>query len=129
MQRKIAMRCTQEQWDAIKDKLADVELISNFKESSYLVNCYKHSKITNLLRSYSTFWTKEIYEEWNEQVFLEACGIEKIFKGSELQCRNSGTDWFDCGNGEYRIKPTNYAVIEALENQIKELQDKLNKLK
>lgn len=130
MQRKIAMRCTQEQWDAIKDKLVNVNLITSFTHSNYLVNCYRDSCITNVPYEYASAWTKEVYKEWNEQVFLDACGIEKTFKGSELQYwSTSESKWIDCGGYKFRFKPDNTAEIQALENQIKELQDKLNKLK
>jgi len=126
---KIAMRCSQEQFDAIKDRLTICDLITNFDKSSYLVNCYRQSSITNLPYEYATAWADEFYHEWNEEIFLKACGIEteKIFKGSELQYKSifSG-DWANCrDDGEYRLKPSKK---QELENQILELQNQLKNL-
>lgn len=130
MKKAIAMKCTQEQFDAIKDKLVDITMITNFSESSYLINCYKDSRITNLPSVFKSIWAKEVHETWNEQIFLEACGIERIIMGSELQYRNSkaGSEWVDCVFSEYRFKPDNSLKIQELENQIKELQEELKKL-
>ena len=127
MQRKIAMRCTQEQWDAIKDKLVNVNLITSFTHSNYLVNCYRDSCITNVPYEYASAWTKEVYKEWNEQVFLDACGIEKTFKGSELQYWSEiNNKWFDiaCTDGIYRLRPDYSKEIAELELQIQILKNK-----
>ena len=119
---KIAMKCNQDQWDSIKDKLVNYHLITNFDKSNYLTNCYKDSTITNLDYGYASAWVDEIYEEWNEQVFLNACGIEKIFKAGELQFMVQGK-WFDT-TGEYRLKPDYSKEIAELERQIQELKNK-----
>ncbi len=119
---KIAMRCSQEQWDSIKDKLVKVELITSFNKANYLINCYRNSNITNLEYGYASAWADEIYDEWNEQVFLEACGIEKIFKAGELQFMVGGR-WFDT-TGEYRLKPDYLKEIAELERQIEILKNK-----
>lgn len=126
---KIAMKCSQEQWDSIKDKLVNYHLITNFDKSNYLINCYKDSTITNLDYGYASAWADEIQDEWNEQVFLKACGIEteKIFKGSELQIKQYGKlgKWFDCRQDlEYRLKPDYSREIAELERQIQELKNK-----
>lgn len=58
--------------------------------------------------------------------FFESCGIEteKIFKGSELECRSEGGKWGLCLGYEYRLKPDNSAEIAKLERQIQILKNK-----
>lgn len=126
---KIAMKCNQEQFDAIKDKLTNCDLITNFDKAPYLVNCYRESSITNLPYEYANAWVDKCYDEWNEQIFLNACGIEteKIFKAGELQFM-AGDKWYNTV-GEYRLKPNNTAEIEALEKQKLEIDKQINKLR
>jgi hypothetical protein len=124
---KIAMKCSQEQFDAIKGKLTNFDIITNFDKSSYLINCYRESSITNLPYEYATAWADEFYDEWNEEIFLNACGIEteKIFKGKELQFRRTGQKWTDfILDVEFRIKPDHSKEIAELERQIQELKNK-----
>lgn len=128
MKKAIAMKCNQEQWDSIKGKLVgcEIERITTLGSESYLVNCFKVDKTTNLNFYCSSAWTKEIHETWNEQIFLEACGIktEKIFKGSELQWFNTDEEkWMDCCH-KYRLKPDYSKEIEELERQIEILKNK-----
>jgi len=69
--RKIAMRCTQEQFDSIKDRIkCEIYDLSNFKEFPYLINDYFES-VTNL----STTGNKkrEVYETFDAEIFLKAC--------------------------------------------------------
>ena len=125
----IAMKCSQEQFDAIKDKLTNCDLITNFDKVTYLVNCYRQSIITNLSYEYANAWADESYEEWNEQTFLKACGIEieKVFKGSELQYKyHRGLNWIDIEDDgkEYRIKPDYSKEIAELDRQIEILKNK-----
>jgi hypothetical protein len=126
---KIAMKCNQEQWDSIKDKLTNYHLITNFDKANYLINCHKDSTITNLDYGCASAWADEFNETWNEQIFLEACGIEtkKIFKAGELQFM-AGDKWYNTV-GEYRLKPNNTAEIEALEKQKLEIDKQINKLR
>lgn len=76
----IAMKCTQEQFEAIKPKLigCKIESMDNFEEMPYLIN-YRNSEknnITNYLREDKSVNGMVVYEEWNEEVFLKNCGIE-----------------------------------------------------
>lgn len=132
MKRAIAMRCNKEQWDAIKSKLVGLLLYSTpgFDSFPYLVNnCGGDLGVINNFSSKNKRdYNREVHENWNEQVFLEACGIEteKIFKGSELQFRASDeikwesfSDYF-----EIRFKPDNSAEIAELERQIQILKNK-----
>ena len=125
MKTKINMRCTQEQFEAIKPKLVGMnfnDALFDLEEYPYLTNNYRGCGSIGIGSRPKDMIGKDdgiIVETWDEQVFLEACGIEteKVFRGSELQYRNSRTGWVDCGNREYRIKPTNYDEIEALKAQ------------
>jgi len=129
---RIAMKCSKEQFDAIKGKLVGckVEGVFNFEHYNYLMN-YRFgvkNHITNYTEGALIKDDACIYNEWNEKIFLNACGIEteRIFKGSELQYRNYGEgEWYDAGCFEYRIKPSRKQEIE---NQILELQNQLKNL-
>ncbi len=138
MKKAIAMKCTREQFDAIKDKLVDMEIrqILSFYDNPYLVNNYNGKGceiISNSVKSFSELYGREIHETWNEEIFLNACGIEteRIFKGSELQFKSSlKGEWFDCDLESYRfrLKPANLIKKQELENQILELQNQLKNL-
>lgn len=129
---RVAMRCSQEQYDAIKDKLVGCELvgIGNFVTYDYLINYRFGNKnhITNYMYSAVMNDKAEIYNEWDEKIFLEACGIEteKIFKGSELQYKSSmDIEWQKFPeNWDIRFKPDYSKEIAELERQIKELKNR-----
>lgn len=129
MKRAIAMKCNQKQWDAIKGKLVDFEIrVSySFIRFPYLVNT-KAGGIDSI-NNYSLMYEKrELHETWNEQIFLEACGIETVFKGSELQYwSDRESKWYDVSSviTKYRLKPKkdNSAEIAELERQIKKLEN------
>lgn len=135
MKKAIAMKCTQEQFDSIKDKLVGCKIagISDFLEMEYLINNRndEENSITNYLNIDKYEKGRTVYETWNEQVFLEACDIEKIFKGSELQywCPDR-LDWINCvSHSKYRLKLNNSAEIEALEQQKLEIDKQIEKLR
>jgi len=113
------MRCTQEQFDSIKDRLEDTFMIRAFRENFYLVR-FEDGTITNgdLLNREN----REIHETFNADIFLEACGVEveKVFDYGIIQVWN-GFEWCD-SNNKYRLKPQpNYDnEIEALQIKAKE---------
>jgi len=130
MKRPIAMRCTQEQFDSIKDRINlpvnDTQF--NLKQYPYLTNDYYAQSCTGL-GTHDKILIKigaEIHETFNADIFLEACGVEveKVWKGSEIQYRhNEECVWRDFeGNAEFRLKPQpNYdKEIEALQQKAKE---------
>jgi len=118
---KIAMICSREQFDAIKDRLTNCDLITNFDKAPYLINCYRQSSIINLTYKYANAWADEFYDEWNEEIFLKACGIEteNVFQFySELL-----NEWLDLlPDRKYRIKPDHSKEIAELERKIEELR-------
>jgi hypothetical protein len=78
----IAMRCTQEQFEAIKPKFKNTKwkvlsgIMVDFKVDAYLVNNYKENKIVNIHETCKANHGRTVYENWNEATFLRACGIE-----------------------------------------------------
>lgn len=78
----IAMRCNQEQFEAIKPKLerAGYEFdICDFKRRSYLcVHLENEKLIANYSKDGLDLDKRIIHEQWNEKIFLEAFGIETI---------------------------------------------------
>lgn len=79
MKRAIAMKCNQEQFDNILPKLnrLNVKCIDCFDEYNYLINNLAGVNIiSNILSFDKKSYNREVHEEWNEKIFLEACGIE-----------------------------------------------------
>ncbi len=136
MKRPIAMRCTQEQFNSIKDRInlpiaEDVFKFSNHY-NSYLTNYYDSRYLVKYNLNPEN--NKEVFEEFNADIFLEARGVdaekkvvvfggvpmcgedvdnfiknylkEKVWKGSEMQWNRGNGLWETCFNkNEYRIKP------------------------
>ena len=75
----IAMKCSQEQFDKIKPKLKGMEItdsIFNLKEYPYLTNDYYNYDRQGLGSvNKHIIYGREIYEIWDEKIFLEACDI------------------------------------------------------
>jgi len=131
MKREIAMRCTQEQFDSIKDRinLPINDSMFDLKQYPYLTNNFFYDNCQGLGTLPKSFIKKEteIHETFNADIFLEACGeeeVEKVWKGSELQFKNKDGEWIDCTleKHEFRLKPQpNYSQeIEALQQKAKE---------
>jgi len=123
--RPIAMKCTQEEFDSIKDKLSNITDIYNFERYPYLTNDYLGEF---QIRNTRILHDVEIHETFDANIFLEACDVEveKVFELTDLQFRTKGTkEWLcyiDNSETEYRLKPQpNYQKeIEALQNIAKE---------
>lgn len=73
----IAMKCNQQQFDAIKPILEKhgmkITEISPFDEYPYLTNNLKNQQ--GLISNIAEGWNAH-YEQWNQDTFLKACGIE-----------------------------------------------------
>lgn len=80
----IAMKCTEEQFEAIKPILEEnglpIKNIDHFYEFEYLTNNFsnENSTISNLRHSWINDYNRTVFEEWNQDIFLEYCGIEAI---------------------------------------------------
>jgi len=79
----IAMKCSLEQWEAIKPKLKSysvTQVKSDFNCCNYLVNNFSEylGKIGNVHECRKSIYNRKVYEEWNEDIFLEACDIKPI---------------------------------------------------
>lgn len=136
MKRPIAMKCTQEQFDSVRGKIPKgrIKNLWDFDRCDCVTNIYDDvDGISNISYSDGEYKGLVIHETWNEEIFLNACGIEteRIFKGSELQCREYRGFWINCSGGdsyEYRLKPCNLIKKQELESQISQLQNQLKNL-
>jgi len=123
MKRAIAMRCTQEQFDSIKDRIElSIKSVTDFKEYPYLINFGDKKYISNIDKSnyWDNFWKQnpKIFETFNADIFLEACGVE--VEKPIMQIFSCGV-WVDYA-GKYRLKqqPNYEKEIEALQQKAKE---------
>lgn len=67
----IAMRCTQEQFNAIKPKLKDIDCGSYDGNYEYLI--LTDGLLGQCNKYYADAEGLEIYEEWDESIFLKHC--------------------------------------------------------
>lgn len=78
----IAMKCTEEQFNAIRKILLDNGLVigylSKFEEPVYLVNNLNgvHGYVCNLGDDSKNDHQRTVFEKWNQDTFLEYCGIK-----------------------------------------------------
>ena len=76
----IAMKCTEEQFEAIRPKLIGLKItdMSPLSDYNYLVNnLWGELKLISNIPDHSKgSHNRKVYEEWNEETFLKACGIE-----------------------------------------------------
>lgn len=81
MKKAIAMRCTKEQFESVKPKLKGlikIDELVRFDTYNYLTNFYKEENLVSNVKFEKTKDYTLVYNEWNEKVFLEACGIYTI---------------------------------------------------
>jgi len=124
MKRPIAMKCTQEQFDSIKDRLKNIQDLDSSAPFIYLINDFDPSDIPSV-GYYTAMDHHEIHETFNADIFLEACGVdvEKVWRSEEMQTLSINGTWIDCiGGRDFRFKPQpNYQKeIEALQQKAKE---------
>lgn len=132
-----AMRCTQEQFDAIKPKLKGCEVydISSFEQMPYLFN-YRYeveNNITNYLPNSFNSDVK-IYEEWNEELFLKNCGIEDDTLEQQLEKAKAEVERLEkeienkkIKVGDWAINTLTNVVFKVISLEI-ELQDHYKKI-
>lgn len=77
MKRKITMKCSKEQFESIKPKLSGFNLdISNeFYTYKYLTNASMFVDILNVKEEDKNLFGSELYEKWDESLFLKCLGI------------------------------------------------------
>lgn len=81
MKKAIAMKCTQEQWDSIKDRIPEEMIHDNLFsliDYPYLTNNYNSQNRKGIGTHPKSYIKKgvEIHETFNAKVFLDACGIK-----------------------------------------------------
>jgi hypothetical protein len=78
----IAMKCSREQFYQIKPILEQYGLYSRgidpFDDYPYLINNLGNDfgDISNATDDNKTVWDREVFEEWDQDIFLQYCGIE-----------------------------------------------------
>lgn len=78
----IAMKCSREQFYRIKPILEQYGLYSRgidpFDDYPYLINNLGNDfgDISNATDDNKTVWDREVFEEWDQDIFLQYCGIE-----------------------------------------------------
>jgi len=119
------MKCTQEEFDSIKDLILDLNgNIGDFYTYPYLMTCWGNGRKIGNSNSMD-FNNRKVYEYFDKDIFLKACDIEvdKVWKGSEMQIRyNESSEWFGAHKDvEFRLKPqTDYGKeIESLQDKAK----------
>jgi len=136
--RPIAMRCTQEQFDSIKDRIPLRIKDADFKYEEYLVNNRYGKEVVSSCFEFNKMMTgREVYETFDGELFLDCCGREKGQYKLIGECKgNDGNGCFmdscghDCGCfTEEVIKEKDYFVYvnqEQKDTIIKEyLKDKV----
>lgn len=75
----IAMKCTQEDWESIKDKFNKKDIISIdnpiSKHFTYLINHFDDKNGFGI-GFFNKSLSKEVYEKFDANIFLNACGID-----------------------------------------------------
>jgi len=94
MKKAVAMKCSQKDWDSIKDRFIGINL-SSFNRYDYIVNNFsgKDMCIKNIFDFYKNDYNREIHETFNAKIFLNACGIDcdvyEITKEQVLKLHNN----------------------------------------
>jgi len=115
--RKIAMRCTQEQFESIKDRIkCEIYNLDNFKEFPYLINCH-YGSVTNLHTSSNK--NREVYETFDSETFLKACDSREEEK-VQYEVYLCG-QWYETRHLiRVKTQPNYSKEIEALQLKAKE---------
>lgn len=102
---KCAIRCNQQQFDSVKDRLVNLEKVTPLKDGDYLVNCYRGDKTTNLSLEFAMAWTRNIIDVWDEDTFLDACDIQKTWRSDELEFFNESlNDWVKFNSPKLKVR-------------------------
>jgi hypothetical protein len=105
----IAMRCNQEQFEAIKPKLekAGIKItsVTYFSVNNYLTNNWNEDcpVVANHQDIHSNYSKCKQYEYWNEKTFLRACGIEVKPSLEEVKAYFKNAKEVICLNGKKDI--------------------------
>jgi len=103
----IAMRCTQKQFDKIKNKLSHLSFImmdDDFTEGTYLINNLSGviGSISNIEEEGKNSYDRTVFEEWDEDVFLEYCDVEVFPKDWYIEATEENFSVLD----EWRFNQT-----------------------
>jgi hypothetical protein len=90
MKKAIAMKCTREQFDAVKEKIPKERIkdLYNLDSLDCITNIYDDvNGISNIAYGNGKYKGLVIHKTWNEEIFLNACGIETERSYSEEEMR------------------------------------------
>lgn len=111
-----AMKCTQEQFEAIKPKLKGCEIksIGNFNVCNYLVNNLNENGnvVSNISESLKWNHNRVVHEQWNEEIFLKACGIEVETLEQQLEKAIAEVERIEQEIEESKIKIGDWVISE-----------------
>lgn len=83
MIKPIAMKCNRAQYEKIKPLLLQngfvEECVDDFNNHRYLINNWNSRKALGNKYSIHCYGSREIFETWDENIFLEYCGIKPEF--------------------------------------------------
>jgi len=125
--RPLAMKCNQEQFDSIKDRInLPIKTINRFEDCHYLVNNFNFDGQISNINKYE--WIEkdyEIHETFNADIFLEACGVdvEKIWRSEEMEFLSKLGVWSDFAYDfkvRFKPQPSYQKEIQALQQKAKE---------
>lgn len=134
MKKAIAMKCNKEQFESIREKLVGFDfkadpLMYVDDNNSYLTNNYNEEDVIGitLCNNDDGYNQRQYYEKWDENIFLDACGIEPTIYARDYEYFDRNVKrWVELTKKSsktlLRIKPTlDYSKeIESLQDKAKE---------
>lgn len=92
--RPIAMRCTQEQFNSIRDRIPlPIVRITEFGQGTYLTNNYHgDSLVSNVHEELISNYHNKIFNTFDGELFLDCCGREIITGGVSGQILSNDSD-------------------------------------
>ena len=90
----IAMKCSDEQFETILPILEEngvaIKDVSSFEHVPYLTNCLDNvlGRVSNILKENRWKYGRAVFEEWDQDIFLQYCGIETVpmFIPTAMKC-------------------------------------------
>jgi hypothetical protein len=71
---RIAMKCNREEYESIKNIIGDLD---SPNEDDFIFYNYLCNDVGNSFQMYSPkFFRRKVYETFDKDIFLKACGIE-----------------------------------------------------
>lgn len=129
MKKAIAMKCNKEQFESIREKLVGFHFknVNLGNGDFYLVNNFLAKDNHLAAMRLRVFEKRQYYEKWDENIFLDACGIEPTMYARDYEYFHKTHQRWEILTNKYsetllRLKPTHdYSKeIESLQDKAKE---------